>query len=111
MSDNPNDDGGVDWNAVIDLLREGKTAVIPCPNERDYARLRRGKPSGPRRRELPSKSLRARAFSASSLVQPPAPLVRHTTGESEQWLWETGRNARSGARTPSRANSRCLIVR
>jgi hypothetical protein len=38
MSDNPNDDGGVDWNAVIDLLREGKTAVIPCPNERDYAR-------------------------------------------------------------------------
>jgi hypothetical protein len=38
MSDTPNDDGGVDWNAIIDLLREGKTAVIPCPNERDYAR-------------------------------------------------------------------------
>ena len=38
MSDTPNDDGGVDWNAVIDLLREGKSAEIPCPNERDYAR-------------------------------------------------------------------------
>ena len=38
MSDTPNDEGGVDWNAVIDLLREGKKAVIPCPNERDYAR-------------------------------------------------------------------------
>jgi hypothetical protein len=39
VSDIPNEDGGVDWNAVIDLLREGKTAVIPCANERDCARL------------------------------------------------------------------------
>ena len=38
MSDTPNDDSGVDWNAVLDLLRAGKTAVIPCSNERDCAR-------------------------------------------------------------------------
>lgn len=31
-------DGDVDWKAVIDLLREGKTAEIPCERERDYVR-------------------------------------------------------------------------
>jgi hypothetical protein len=38
VSDVSKEDSDVNWNAVIDLLREGKTAVIPCPNERDYAR-------------------------------------------------------------------------
>jgi hypothetical protein len=28
----------VDWKAVVDLLREGKTAEIPCARERDYVR-------------------------------------------------------------------------
>ena len=32
------EDGDVDWKAVIDLLREGKTAEIPCERERDYVR-------------------------------------------------------------------------
>lgn len=31
-------DGDVDWKAVIDLLREGKTVEIPCERERDYVR-------------------------------------------------------------------------
>jgi len=34
----PNQEGEVEWNAVVDLLREGKTAEIPCPKERDYER-------------------------------------------------------------------------
>ena len=38
MSDLPNEDAEVDWNAVFRLLRAGKTAEIPCVNERDYAR-------------------------------------------------------------------------
>jgi hypothetical protein len=38
VSDLPNEDGEVDWNAVFGLLRAGKTAEIPCVNERDYAR-------------------------------------------------------------------------
>ena len=38
MSDLPNEDAEVDWNAVFGLLRTGKTAEIPCVNERDYAR-------------------------------------------------------------------------
>ena len=38
MSDDSNEDSNVDWNAVLDLLRQGKTAEIPCATERDYAR-------------------------------------------------------------------------
>ena len=38
MSDVSNEDSDVDWNAVLDLLRQGKTAEIPCASERDYAR-------------------------------------------------------------------------
>ncbi len=38
MSDVSNEDAAVDWNAVVDLLRKGKSAEIPCANERDYAR-------------------------------------------------------------------------
>jgi hypothetical protein len=38
VSDLPNEDGDVDWKAVVDLLREGKTAEIPCAKERDYVR-------------------------------------------------------------------------
>jgi hypothetical protein len=38
MSDIPNEDGDVDWKALVDLLREGKTAEIPCAKERDYVR-------------------------------------------------------------------------
>jgi hypothetical protein len=38
VSDLPNEDGEVDWNAVFGLLRAGKTAEIPCVNERDFAR-------------------------------------------------------------------------
>jgi len=30
--------GEVDWKALIDLLREGKAAEIPCEKERDYVR-------------------------------------------------------------------------
>jgi len=30
--------GEVDWKALLDLLREGKAAEIPCENERDYIR-------------------------------------------------------------------------
>ena len=58
----------VDWNAVFGLLREGKTAEIPCANERDYAR--RAKQIGKRaeRRGLSSKCFAVRAFSAWSLV-------------------------------------------
>jgi len=37
-SELPKEDGEVDWNAVFGLLRAGKTAEIPCVNERDYAR-------------------------------------------------------------------------
>jgi len=38
VSDVSNEDSDVDWNAVLDQLRQGKTAEIPCANERDYAR-------------------------------------------------------------------------
>ena len=38
VSVNANDDGDVDWKTLVDLLREGKSAEIPCPNERDYER-------------------------------------------------------------------------
>src|SRR5688572_18890137 len=38
VSDIPNEDGDVDWKALVDLLREGKTAEIPCVKERDYVR-------------------------------------------------------------------------
>ena len=38
MSDVPNEEGDVDWKALVDLLREGKTAEIPCAKERDYVR-------------------------------------------------------------------------
>src|SRR5215208_2480827 len=38
VSDVPEQDEEVDWKAVVDLLREGKTAEIPCARERDYVR-------------------------------------------------------------------------
>ena len=38
MSDVSNEDSDVNWNAVLDLLRQGKTAEIPCATERDYVR-------------------------------------------------------------------------
>ena len=38
MSDVSNEDSDVDWKALVDLLREGKTVEIPCATERDYAR-------------------------------------------------------------------------
>ncbi len=38
MSDVSKEDGDVNWSAVFDLLRQGKTAEIPCATERDYAR-------------------------------------------------------------------------
>ena len=41
VSDSPKEEGDVDWNRVIDLLRVGKTAEIPCANERDYVRRAR----------------------------------------------------------------------
>ena len=41
MSDVPDQDDDVDWKAVVSLLRQGKTAEIPCADERDYARRER----------------------------------------------------------------------
>jgi hypothetical protein len=41
MSDVPDHEEDVDWKATINLLREGKTAEIPCAEERDYARRAR----------------------------------------------------------------------
>ena len=38
MSDVSNEDSDIDWSAALDLLRQGKTAEIPCATERDYAR-------------------------------------------------------------------------
>src|SRR5918993_1492822 len=38
VADVPGHDDEVDWKAVVDLLREGKTAEIPCARERDYVR-------------------------------------------------------------------------
>jgi hypothetical protein len=38
VPDNPNEDDDVDWKALVDLLREGKTVEIPCAKERDYVR-------------------------------------------------------------------------
>lgn len=38
MSDVSNEESDVDWTAVLDLLRQGKTAEIPCATERDYTR-------------------------------------------------------------------------
>ena len=38
MPDNSNEDGDVDWKALVDLLREGKSVEIPCAKERDYVR-------------------------------------------------------------------------
>ena len=38
MSDSPHEDGDVDWKAIVGLLRDGKTAEIPCAKERDYVR-------------------------------------------------------------------------
>ena len=38
MSNVPDHEDDVDWKAVVSLLREGKTAEIPCAEERDYAR-------------------------------------------------------------------------
>ena len=38
MSDVSDNEDDVDWKAVVALLREGKAAEIPCPEERDYAR-------------------------------------------------------------------------
>ncbi len=38
MSDVSNEDSDVNRNAVLDLLRQGKTAEIPCATERDYVR-------------------------------------------------------------------------
>jgi hypothetical protein len=41
VSDIPDQDGDVDWKAVVNLLREGKTVEVPCAEERDYARRTR----------------------------------------------------------------------
>jgi hypothetical protein len=41
VSDVQEEDGDVDWRAVVNLLRQGKTAEIPCAEERDYARRTR----------------------------------------------------------------------
>ncbi len=38
MSDIPHENGDVDWKAIVALLRDGKTAEIPCAKERDYVR-------------------------------------------------------------------------
>jgi hypothetical protein len=38
VSDVQEEDGDVDWRAVVNLLRQGKPAEIPCGEERDYAR-------------------------------------------------------------------------
>ena len=38
VSDIPDEDADIDWKAFVDLLREGKTAEIPCAKERDYVR-------------------------------------------------------------------------
>ena len=38
MSDVSDEDSDVDWDAVLDLLRQGKTAEIACSSERDYVR-------------------------------------------------------------------------
>ena len=40
MSHVMEEDGDLDWKAIIDLLRDGKVAEIPCEKERDY--IRRG---------------------------------------------------------------------
>ena len=41
MSDVSVHEDDVDWKAVVGLLRNGKTAEIPCAEERDYARRAR----------------------------------------------------------------------
>src|SRR5215208_7807162 len=38
VSDVQVQDDEVDWKAIVDLLREGKIAEIPCVKERDYVR-------------------------------------------------------------------------
>ena len=38
MSDVSNEDSDIQWSAFLDLLRQGKTAEIPCATERDYVR-------------------------------------------------------------------------
>ena len=38
MPEIPSEDDDVDWKALVDLLREGKTVEIPCVKERDYVR-------------------------------------------------------------------------
>jgi hypothetical protein len=40
MADVPDHDD-VDWKAIFGLLREGKTAEIPCAEERDYTHRRK----------------------------------------------------------------------
>ena len=46
MSDVSNEDSDIQWSAVLDLLRQGKTAEIPCATEQDY--VRRTKKAGKR---------------------------------------------------------------
>ncbi len=41
MSDVLDHEEDIDWKATLNLLREGKTAEIPCADERDYARRAR----------------------------------------------------------------------
>jgi len=38
VADVSNEDSDIRWSAVLDLLRQGKTAEIPCASERDYER-------------------------------------------------------------------------
>ena len=38
MSEELDQEDEVDWKAIVELLREGKTAEIPCVKERDYVR-------------------------------------------------------------------------
>ena len=38
MSDVPEQEDDLDWKSVVSLLRQGKTAEIPCAEERDYSR-------------------------------------------------------------------------
>ena len=88
----------VDWKAVVDLLREGKTAEIPCANERDCARREKQVAKRAEKKGIAVEVFGARVFSASS--QPAVPRHPH---EAED-VQGDGRNvgARRRAGNPSR---------
>ena len=97
MSDVSNEDSDVNWNAVLDLLRQGKTAEIPCATERDY--VRRAKRIG-KRTEKNGIAVEVMRGEGVLLVQPrPAAGGTGTAGKA-------GDGAESGAERRERREAR-----